>query len=207
LTELDRGVDANSALSFHRKFRDRYPRLGTSGMVFLETRAEIIEIHRLGIQEISPTGELLDAVSELSGSLSQEGNDRVQRSVNLVLYWLSLITLVLGYPTIFDKYQSSATFSVPASVALTRISWLLGGCALILVWAMIRHGVILISIHSMSRILHFRWRTSTQLVAIKVTSLPGLRFLKRRAITQEWLSWIEWMVTASTFVPRTRGPL
>lgn len=149
--------------------------------------------HRIGkINDRVP--DLLEFSMNAAESLAKEADEKVQSSVNMVLYWLSIITLFFGLVTIYDKYLSGETFGVPGEAALWTTYMLLLPLVFFFFLTMLRHGTLSRTLSAWLVWLRLHLAGSTLLRGL-VSRTPWLRDKIHNRIGRWWFPRIEWQVT------------
>ncbi|MBT3218038.1 MAG: hypothetical protein HN348_03025 [Proteobacteria bacterium] len=137
---------------------------------------------------------LLGASKELVSAMTDSAADQAAASMNVVLYWLGILTFFFGLVTIFDKYLTDLTFGLPSTLGLAISMSLLLAMAFFFVWKMARQGLLGSTTRNITQ-----WMTLALLdlvVFSKLTSaLPGIRLIRRRWIGDLWVWWTEWKLT------------
>jgi len=165
---------------------------------FWHEESELIEDWIADIEkERAPIQKRIDTALSLATSLNDEAARLVDRSVNMVLYWLGIITLVFGLVTIYDKYLSQDTFGLPHEQGLEKTFLIVVPLVILFLFTMIRYGTLS---RFMTRSIRFGWLYLVDILnrlfysygGWFIDKLPSIGYLKAGLIGKTWITWFEW---------------
>ncbi len=131
----------------------------------------------------------LEEAERLLAVLCEEDRQRTDYALNVVVYWLGLITLGLGAVTLWDKYQTDQVFGLPIERAAAIAAGLAAPLIALFFVAAIRHGILFSGLRRWLRRGFEPVSRSASLLRVFAGTLLHLVYPARP--TESWFRWLD----------------